>query len=282
MKRSLFVLLLPHLVLTLLLLGVTQFIFLESSFHKDLGLGVVDKAYTLSNYVAIFQDSIYVNSLKLTIFLSVSVVLLSLIVTYPAAYVLARINPKVASVLLTAIVASSFLSGAIKILGLVIIFGSNGPINQLLRATGLSDGIQLMGTVPGVVVGYIYLSIGFTAMMLYATLQTIPVRLEEAAQVHGASRWRTYLRVVVPLSLPGVMNTALTEFNLLMGAFVIAAILGGGKIITFPVLIQRTLMMYNDYGMAAALSAVLLVLVLAVNILGGFAAGNHRLRERLA
>lgn len=282
MRRSLPLLLAPHLVLTLLLLIVPQAIFLESSFHKDLGLGVTDSAFTLANYAAIFSDSIYLNSLKLTVSLSAAVVLLSLIVTYPAAYALARMKPRTASVLLTAIVASSFLSGAIKILGLVIIFGSDGPINQFLRAVGLADGVQLMGTVTGVAIGYVYLSIGFTAMMLYATLQAIPVRLEEAAQIHGASRLRTYWRVVLPLSLPGVMNTALTEFNLLMGAFVIAAILGGGKIITFPVLIQRTLMMYNDYGMAAALSALLLVLVLAVNILGGFIAGSHRLKERIA
>jgi hypothetical protein len=81
----------------------------------------------------------------------------------------------------------------------------------------------------------------------------------------GASRWRVYWRVIVPLSLPGVLNALLIQFNLLMGAFVTVTILGGGKVLTFPVLIQRTLMMFNDYGLAAALSAVLLLIVLIIN-----------------
>jgi ABC-type spermidine/putrescine transport system permease subunit I len=106
-------------------------------------------------------------------------------------------------------------------------------------------------------------------VMLYAVLQTIPVRLEEAALIHGASALRTFLRVVWPLSLPGVVNAGLTQFNLLSGLFVTASILGGGRVLTFPVFIQRTLILFNDYGMAAALSAVLVALVAAVNLVAG-------------
>ena len=185
------------------------------------------------------------------------------------------------------IVCSSFVSVVIKILGMVIIFAADGVVSRFFRWTGLiENSMQLLGTLTGVIFGYIHLGIGFMVMMLFSVMQTIPVKLEEAAQIHGASRWRVYWRVVMPLSMPGVLNASLIQFNLLMGAFVTATILGGGKVLTFPVLIQRTLIMFNDYGLAAALSAVLMLVVLAINIALGLrghpaagAGGSRRVNE---
>jgi len=260
-------LLAPPVVVSLLLLGVTQFVFLEKSFFLDLGLGLSGDELTLQNYVDVLTDPLYFDSMKLTVVLAFSVVLLSLLLTYPVAYLLTRMPPRLATFLLAAIVCSTFVSVSIKILGMVIIFAADGAVSGFFRWLGVIDqSLQIIGTIPGVIFGYIHLAIGFMVMMLFNVIQTIPVRLEEAAQIHGASRWRVYWRVVVPLSLPGVLNASLIEFNLLMGAFVTAIILGGGKVLTFPVLIQRTLTLFNDYGMAAAMSAVLLVIVLVINV----------------
>jgi putative spermidine/putrescine transport system permease protein len=258
---------LPPFLLSLLLLVVTQWLFLRASLHEDLGLGQLDPAYTLSNYIEIATDPTYLRSMLLTIEIALGVTLLSLAMTFPVAYVLARMKPRLAMLLLAAITASSFVSISIKILGMVIVFGADGFISRSLRELGIIHGsLQLLGTMPGVFIGYLHISIGFMVMMLFTVIQTIPRQLEEAAQIHGASRWRMHWRIILPLSLPGITNAALIEFNLLMGAFVSATMLGGGKILTFPVLIQRTLTMVADYGMAAALSAVLLALVLVINI----------------
>ena len=216
--------------------------------------------------------------MKLTLELAVGVVALTLVATYPVAYALARMPARVASLLLAAIVCSSFVSVAIKILGMVIIFAGDGLVSRLFRWLGVIEtSMQLLGSMTGVVFGYLHLAIGFMVMMLFSVLQTIPVKLEEAAQIHGASRLRVFLRVIIPLSLPGVLNAALIQFNLLMGAFVTATILGGGKVLTFPVLIQRTLVMFNDYGLASALSAVLLAIVLVINIAATAAVSRRRL-----
>lgn len=258
---------LPPLLLSIVMLGVTQFIFLQRSFFLDTGLGQSGSEFTLQNYIDVVTDPFYIDSMRLTFLLAATVVALSLILTYPIAYTLARLPARWATVLLSAIVCSSFVSVSIKILGLVIIFAADGAISRFFRWIGvIEQSLQIIGTIPGVIFGYIHLAIGFMVMMLFSVIQTIPVRLEEAAQVHGASRWRVYWRVVIPLSLPGMLNAALIQFNLLMGAFVTAAVLGGGKILTFPVLIERALILLNDYGLAAAMSAVLLVIVLAVNL----------------
>jgi putative spermidine/putrescine transport system permease protein len=258
--------LLPPLLLTILMLVFTQFIFLKSSFFADLGLGQTGDQLTLENYVSVLTDPLYLRGMRLTLTLSLSVVAITLVMTFPVAYMLARMPPRIATLLLAAIVSSSFVSVAIKILGMVIIFAADGVVSRFFRWIGVIEtSMQLLGTFTGVVFGCIHLAIGFMVMMLFSVIQTIPVKLEEAAQIHGASRWRVYWRVIVPLSLPGVLNALLIQFNLLMGAFVTVTILGGGKVLTFPVLIQRTLMMFNDYGLAAALSAVLLFIVLTIN-----------------
>jgi putative spermidine/putrescine transport system permease protein len=269
--------LLPPLALTLLMLGFTQFIFLKSSVFADLGLGETGTAFTLENYLEAVTDPLYLNGMKLTLELAIGVVALTLVMTYPVAYVLTRMAPRTASLLLAAIVCSSFVSVAIKILGMVIIFAGDGLVSRFFRWLGVIEtSMQLLGTMTGVVFGYLHLAIGFMVMMLFSVLQTIPVKLEEAAQIHGASRLRVFLRVIIPLSLPGVLNAVLIQFNLLMGAFVTATLLGGGKVLTFPVLIQRTLVMFNDYGLASALSAVLLVIVLIINIAATAAVTRRR------
>ena len=101
---------------------------------------------------------------------------------------------------------------------------------------------------------------------LFSVIQTIPRSLEEAARIHGASRWRTMWRVVIPLSLPGIVNGSLIVFNLSMGAFVSAALLGGGKVLTLPpVVIERTIVLETTYAMGGTLSAILLGTVLLIN-----------------
>ena len=90
--------------------------------------------------------------------------------------------------------------------------------------------------------------------------------LDDAAAIHGATKTRILTRIILPLSLPGLIVGFLTIFNLSMGAFTSAALLGGGRIITLPVLIQRTMLIDVKYGMAGALAAMLLLFVIVLNL----------------
>jgi putative spermidine/putrescine transport system permease protein len=104
-------------------------------------------------------------------------------------------------------------------------------------------------------------------LILYSVIQAIPRSLEDAAEIHGATRWRVMWRVVMPMSLPGVVGGGLIVFNLAMGAFTSAALLGGGRVLTIPVVIQQAILVETRYAMAGALSAVLLIAVMAINLL---------------
>lgn len=260
-------LLLPPLLVSVLLFAVPQAVFLRASLFADLGLGRVGSRPELTNYVQVFSDSFYLGSLWLTTYVSLMVVVLALLFGFPVAYTLARMQSRWGQVLLAAIVISSFVTVVIKVLGLLIIFGTNGVINGLLSAFGFIDRpIQMLGNRMGVVIGLLHYTLAFNVLVLFSIIQTIPRSLEEAAQIHGASRPAVFLRVVLPLSLPGLAAAGLMTFNMCTGAFTSAALLGGGKVLTLPVLIQRTIVLELRPGMGAALAAVLMVAVFVTTL----------------
>jgi ABC-type spermidine/putrescine transport system permease subunit I len=181
-------------------------------------------------------------------------------------------------ILLASIVVATFVTIVIKVFGLIIIFSADGLINQALMGLNIIDRpYTIIGNQTGVVVGLMHFTLGFGVLLLYSVIQTIPRSFEDAAQIHGASRWRMHLRVLLPLSLPGVTVGTLMMFNMCMGAFTSAALLGGGRVFTLPVLIQRTVMMEIKYSMAGTLAAVLLITVLLINLLSIYLI--HRLKS---
>lgn len=268
MKARWHLVLIPSLLLSLFLLLSSQIAFLRGSFFKDLRLGRIGTELTAENYVRFFTDSLYVDSLLLTIRLSATVAILTLAIGFPVAYILARMRSRWSLVLLAAIIAASFITIVIKVLGLIIIFSSGGTLNRLLVGSGLLERpLTIMGEPSGVVVGLMHFTMGFAVLLLYGVIKTIPRSLEEAAEIHGAARWRVFLRVIIPLSLPGIVVTSLIVFNLCMGAFTSAALIGGGKVFTLPVLIQQTVIMQTRYAMGATVSAVLMTVTLLINAL---------------
>lgn len=260
--------LLPSFVIVGILIVASQYVFLEGSFYKDLGLGRVGKDFQLINYVRFFTDSFYLNTLWITVKTSALATLFTMLLGFPVAYLIARMRSSWSMLLLAGIVVATFVTIVIKVFGLIIIFSANGLINKFLMSTGISDvPYTIIGNQTGVVVGLMHFTLGFGVLLLYSVIQTIPRSYEEAAQIHGASRWRMHYRVLLPLSLPGLTVGALMIFNMSMGAFTSAALLGGGRVFTLPVLIQRTVMMEVKYSMAGTLSAVLLITVLLINLL---------------
>ena len=263
----------PPFFLTAALMCASQLAFIETSFHRDLGMGRSSAELTAANYLRFFGDDYFLGVLRTTVKLSAFAALGTLLLGYPVAYVISRWRSRWTPILLAGIVVATFVTIVIKAYGLIVIFSANGLFNRTLRALGLtSEPYSIFGREEGVVVGLMQFTIGYSVLVLYGVIQTIPRSLEEAAEAHGASRWRVYWRVLLPLSLPGLLVAGLTVFNMCMGAFTSAALLGGGRVYTLPVLIQRSVMMEMKYGMGATLAGVLLVSTLLINLLSLFLA----------
>ncbi|MBM3572968.1 MAG: ABC transporter permease [Alphaproteobacteria bacterium] len=270
------------LAFSVTLLVASQSVFLEASLHADLGFGRMAEAWSLANYRRALSDPFYLYVLRLTVTVSATAAVLTIVVGFPIAYVLARMRARWAGLLMLGVLLSTFVTIVIKIFGLVVIFNADGPINRFLLAAGIVDKpINLIGTSAGVVVGLMYFTIGFAVLLMYAVARTVPRSVEEAAEVHGASRRRVFQRVILPMCLPGIVIGFLTVFNMCMGAFTSAALLGGGRVLTLPVLIQRTILLEVKYGMAGTVSAILLFAVLLINLVGIFLLRRFRLGRRV-
>jgi putative spermidine/putrescine transport system permease protein len=271
------IVMLPAVVVSVGLLAASQLVFLRMSFFHDRGFGLIDAQPTLGNYLIVATDTFYLGSLYLTVQVALIVVACSLFIGYPVAYVLTRMPARWATLIIAAIVASALVAEVIKVLGLIVIFSADGIVNRTLVALGAASApIKILGSITGVVLGLLHFTLGFVVLLLFSVLQTIPASLEEAAGVHGASPLRVFWRVVLPLSAPGVLTAGLVIFNLSMGAFTAVSLLGGGRILTLPVLIERTMILETKYAMAACLAAVLLGTVVLINALTALAVSRSR------
>ena len=256
------------LVICCALLAATQFSFLEKSFFQELGFGLPGPAVGFDNYIAVLRSPFYRNAIETTIVVAGAATAGCIVLAYPLAYTIARMSSRWSLVLLAFILLASLVSAPIKVLGLIIIFGKESGLNQLLLWLGVVDApVSILGIRVGVVVSLIYYSLAFAVLLLYSVIRTIPVSLEEAAAIQGCGRWRTMWRVVLPLSLPGLTTVALTVFNLGMGAFAAAALMGAGRVPTLPVVIYQTIFIETKYATASTLAMILLAMVLLVNVL---------------
>ena len=264
-------LLIPSFVVSFVLLAASQLTFLRGSLSSDLGLGMLSPTIGAGNYEVLFTDEFYLRSLWLTVKVSAIATLCTLLMSFPVAYVIARMRSRWAMMMLAGVVVSSFVTIVIKVYGLIVIFAADGGFNKLMMALGVLDQpYTIIGNVTGVVVGLMQFTMGFGVLLLYSVVRTIPTSLEEAATIHGASRPRVFWRVILPLSLPGVIVGSLMMFNMCMGAFTSASLLGGGRVFTLPVLIQRSVIVETKYGMGATFAAVLLVSVIVINLVSVF------------
>jgi ABC-type spermidine/putrescine transport system permease subunit I len=257
----------PALGVSFLLFALPQVFFIAMGLHRNLGFGRISESYSLVNYGRILTDPLYLSSFALTLRLSLAVTVIGLVLGFPTAYVLARAGARWASFLVSVLLISSFITVVIKVLGLIVILSQNGLVNALLLRVGLVRApVPLLSNQPGVLIGLVHYTLPFLVLILFSMIQTIPRSLEEAAEIQGATRLGVFRRVILPLAMPGVITGGLIAFNMGMGAFTSAVLLGGGRVLTLPVLIQRKIVFDVDYPLGSALSTTLLVVVFLINV----------------
>lgn len=256
----------PLAIATALLVG-PQALFIWMSLHRNLGMGLISDTLTSANYLRILTDPFYLGSLWLTFRLSFTATTIGLALAFPTAYLLARSRSRLAQPAIVLLLATALVSIVVKVLGLSLVLGQEAVVNQALRGMGLvSTPVRMLDNTVGVVIGLVQYTLPFLVLVLISVIQTIPESLEEAAELHGATRLSTFRRIILPLAMPGAVAGGLIAFNLNMGAFTSAVLLGGGKVLTLPVLIQRKIMLDVDYPLAASLSTLLVVLVFLFNL----------------
>ena len=188
--------------------------------------------------------------------------LAALLIAYPLAYYLAiRANPRIRTTLLVMIIVPFWTSILIRTYAWIYILGGRG-IPQLLEFIGI-EGVRLINTPTAVLIGIIYGYLPLMVFPIYVSLEKFDKRLLEASEDLGASPLRTFRDVTLPLSIPGIATGCMLVFILLMGEFLIPALLGGGKVFFVGnALVDLFLQSRNwTYGSAVAAALVIIMLV---------------------
>lgn len=232
--------------------------------------GQMSYGLTLRNYSRFFTDAIFIPVLWQTCLLCLAVALLSALIGYPVAFRLATLSGRRKYVLLMLVLVPLLMSYIIKIYAIRSILGGNGFLNRFLLWTGLIDQplTLFVFNLNAVLLTLTVLLIPFAILPIFLSLERIPKSLIEASTDLGASNWQTFCRVILPLSLPGVVTAASFVFVLAIGDFLTPQMVGGPNGFTFGRIIYSQFGAAFNWPFGAALSVILSCVMVAVIAIG--------------
>ncbi|CAN7667241.1 ABC transporter permease [Mesorhizobium sp. LjRoot246] len=244
-------------------------IFLGYSFFSvDQGTIVYD--LSLGNYVRFFTDPVFLPVFWNTIVLCVSVAIICILLAYPAAYFLTMLKGRWRYALLMLLLVPLLMSYVIKIYAIRSILGLNGFLNKALVALGIlqEPSTLFVFNMNAILLTLTLLLIPFAILPIFLSLERIPQVLLRASDDLGASGLQTFLRITLPLSLPGVASAASFVFVLAIGDFLTPQMVGGISGFTFGRILYSQFGTAYNWPFGAALSVALAVVVIAAILIG--------------
>jgi putrescine transport system permease protein len=226
------------------------------------------------NYFSIFSDAaqgngggfgntIYMAAYKTSLKYALLTTLSCLLIGYPFAYFLARSRPSLRPALLMLVMLPFWTSFLLRVYAWKGILADQGVLNNLLLALGITqEPVVMLYTNVSMLVGMTYVYCPFMILPLYANLVKMDYRLLEAAHDLGASAWKAFWLITVPLSKPGIIAGSMLVFIPCVGEFVIPSLLGGAENIMIGRVVWDEMFSSNNWPRAAALSVVMIVLIL--------------------
>ncbi|WP_135305092.1 ABC transporter permease [Haloarcula amylovorans] len=218
--------------------------------------------YSLNNYVRVFTDYVNRSAFVNTTVIAALTTVTAAVLAYPLAYYIARFGGEYKNQLAMLVMIPFWTNYIVRIYGWKIILGSQGVINSGLIALGIiNEPIGwLINTQFSIWLGLTYLWLPFMILPLYSSLERIDPSLIEAAYDLGASRTAVFRRIILPLSIPGLVGGVMFVFIFSMGAYIVPAMLGGGELFV-GTRIAYEFGIGGDWPMGAALGSVLMLIV---------------------
>jgi len=231
--------------------------------------GKVGEAMSLANYRRFAEQGYFWQSLVNSLVLTGLVTVISLALAYPLAATIAfQVPPHLQRLCLMLAVLPFWTSYVVRSYAWLLVLAPNGVVNQTLMAFGLTDGpLPLSFNRAATVMAFVHFFTMLATLTIYASLSRINPRLMLAARDLGASGVQVFLRIVLPLSVPGLAAAAFLIVVVVMGDYVTPQILGGNNDLVLPQTIMMQIQRRGDVPMAAALSVVMMVVVAAASLI---------------
>ncbi len=224
--------------------------------------------WTAQSYSTVVFDPFYWRVAWNTLVLGFNVALFAVILSYPIALFLARTESRWRGVLTALAVAPLLTSSVVRTYGWMVILGDKGVINSTLQSLSLTDGvIRLTNNSFGATVALVEILMPYAILAMLSGFGRLNAQLEEAAAMLGANRLKVFTRIILPLSLPGVLTAALLVFVLAISAFVTPRLMGGGRVFVLGTEVFNEATVTLNWPLAAALSVMLLLLFSSIIVM---------------
>ena len=236
------------------------------SLHGDIAM----QGWTLGNYVKFFSDPFSYSILIDTLLLGVKATSVCLLFGYPVAWLCARAGARWQSVLVFLVILPILTSVVVRTFSWIVILGRQGLLNQIVMGLGLSnEPLRLLYTEVGVVMVLAQVQMPLMVLPILTVLSKLDPNLGDASRVLGAGEWRTFFRITLPLSLPGIIAGCILTYAASITAFVTQTLIGGARLIYMPLDIYQQAVGANNWPFAAALSIIFMITVMiVVGVLG--------------
>ena len=270
-KSSAWIMLVPGLVILLVCLAIPLL--------RVLARSIFSEGYPLQSYVEFFKDEYYLKIFLRTVKIAVITTAVCMVGGIPTAYFISRCDKKWRGLLLAASIFPMMTNSVIRSFAWINILGSNGIINKFLLALGLADKpMKLLYTDFAIIIGSIYLFLPLMIVTVTGVMENIDDDMMEAAQSLGAARMEAFMKVIFPMSLPGIIVGGILVFTGTLTAYTTPQLLGGNSNMVMATLIYQRAMSVSDWTGASVIAFIMIVVTLAV--IKGFNALAARLDRR--
>ncbi|MBO0998713.1 ABC transporter permease [Bacillus sp. SD075] len=255
-KKTVLFLLAPSVLILLGLFVIPLIVVLNNSILDESG------RITFQHYLLYFKDQHYLSITIRSIKISLIATFITLLVGYFIAYFITKYikSKKIKRIAYIVIISPLFTSAVVRSFGWMVILGNNGFINKTLLGLGIiSQPLRLLYNETGIIIGLVYILAPFMILSITTVLENIDSRLEEAASDLGLGRLQTFLKVTLPLTVPGILAGSVMVFSLAISAYVTPAMLSGGRIQLIATVIYEQMMQVFNYQFGSAIAFAVLI-----------------------
>lgn len=239
------------------------FLILARSLSSNTDLG--DFAFTLDNFSRFFEP-LYVKILLTSLVLAGLSTILCLIIGYPVAYIISQMSEKVRNNMILIFIIPMWMNFLLRTYAWLTLLGNKGLINKFIGLFGWGPW-NLMYNSKAIMIGMVYNFLPFMVLPIYTVLLKMDKKLIEAAKDLGANDFKVFIKVILPLSLPGIYTGITMVFIPAISTFVVPNLLGGNNFYLIGNLIEKQFTFTGDWGFGSAISMILIVIMLLILII---------------
>ncbi len=234
---------------------------------------LIEMTFTLDNYLRLL-DPLYAKVLIHSFYMAIVATIICLIIGYPFAYIVAKMPEKWRPIMLFLVIVPFWTNSLIRTYGLKIVLGTQGILNKALIGIGIIDTpMRLMYTESAVMIGLVYILLPFMILPLYSAIEKLDDTYIEAARDLGANKLQTLTKVILPLTMPGIIGGCLLVLLPALGMFYISDLLGGAKNLLIGNVIKSQVLNARDWPFGAATS-IALTFAMAIMLYAYYRAGK--------